>query len=351
MVNASIKPIILAVCYAVAAPLFVLLYNVEAEAKTVFKMNHQFPASTAGSLIDKWFAEEIAKETDGEITIRIFWSDGLGGPQENLSMLKNGDIEMAAMSAGYYPDILRFHSAPNSIPMGMDNICQADVIMKALIDDIPEFNDEAERNGIRPLFFHLLNPYLLVSKKPITRFEDLTGLRIRTWGEDMPQLIKAAGAKPVNLFLTDIYEALKRNIIDAFPFSVDLVVSYNLYELAPNITEVVMWEGPSWGVWISLKAWKSLTDNQKKIFLTVSEKARMKNLPVTMAAEKKARTLLLEKGAVFHPFPENELKKWKEKNPDFFNNWIMKQKETGKMDAAEKTVELWKKLRIKTKCP
>lgn len=95
---------------------FTLVLPFPAHAKTVLKMNHQFPANTVGSRIDQWFADEIERLTNGEIEIRIFWDNGLGGPRENLALLKQGDIDMAAMSAGYYPDELALHAAPIRAP-------------------------------------------------------------------------------------------------------------------------------------------------------------------------------------------------------------------------------------------
>ena len=328
-----------------------LVLCLTASAKTVFKMNHQFPESAAGSKIDQWFADEIERATKGEVKIRIFWSNGLGEANENLMLLKNAAIDMAAMSAGYFPEELPFFSAPNSIPMGMDNICQSSEIMKAFMTQIPVFKKEAAEHNIRPLFFHLLNPYLLVTKKPVKRFSDLKGMRIRIWGKDMPRLVKAAGGRPVKLFLPDIYEALKRGVIDGCPFSVDLVVSYRIYELAKHITEVVMWEGPSWGVWISEKSWRKLSPPHQRVFLETAEKARKLEIPQTLAAERNARTFLETQGMLFHPFPAEELAKWKEVNPNFFDDFIQKMGKTGKGNAAGKTVKLWKSMRSQIHCP
>lgn len=255
-----------------------------APAKMIFRMNHQFPATATGSKIDQWFADEISRATRGEVEIRIFWDNGLGGPRENLVLLENGDIDMAAMSAGYFPRELALHAAPNSIPMGMDDICQPSAIMKTLLSEIPSFAAEAEQHGVRALFFHLLNPYFLITKEPVVRLSDLQGKRIRTWGEEMPRMIKAAGARPVNLFLPDIYEALTQGVIDGCPFSVDLVVSYGVYPVARHITEVVLWEGPGWGVWISRVAWERLTDPQRRIFLDTAESARQREIPHTRTA-------------------------------------------------------------------
>jgi TRAP-type C4-dicarboxylate transport system substrate-binding protein len=328
-----------------------LIFCLNLSAKTVFKMNHQFPETAAGSKIDQWFVDEIERATNGEVKIKIFWSNRLGEANENLMLLKNAAIDMAAMSAGYFPEELPFFSAPNSIPMGMDNICQSSEIMAAFMTQIPIFKKEAAEHNIRPLFFHLLNPYLLVTKNPVKRFSDLKRMRIRIWGKDMPRLVKAAGGKPVKLFLPDIYEALKRGVIDGCPFSVDLMVSYKVYELAKHVTEVVMWEGPSWGVWISEKSWQKLPLHHQKVILKTAEKARQMEIPLTHEAERNARSFLKDKGITFHPFQAAELAKWKEVNPDFFDDFIQKMEKTGKGDAARETVKLWKSMRSRIRCP
>ena len=328
-----------------------LLMGHTSQAQIVLKMNHQFPETTVGSTIDQWFSDQIYRATNGEVKIRIFWSNGLAGPKENLSLLKTGAIDMAAMSAGYFPNQLSFYAAPNSIPMGMDNICQSSAIMKAFLDQVPAFGREAGNHNIKPLFFHLLNPYLLITQKPVTRFSDLKGLRIRTWGDDMPRLMAAAGAKPVPLFLPDIYQAMKHGVIDGCPFSLDLAVSYKIYELAGHITKVVLWEGPSWGVWISEKTWEKLSPRTREIFLETAERAREIEIPKTREAEKKAENFLKNKGVKFHSFAPSELMKWKNESPDFFEDLINRMAEKGEGKDAIKMVRIWKKMRDRITCP
>ncbi|QTA81837.1 TRAP transport system, periplasmic binding protein (DctP-like) [Desulfonema limicola] len=320
-------------------------------AQTILKMNHQFPAAASGSKLDQWFADEIKRATNNEIEIRIFWSNALGSPKKNLVLLSSGIIDMAAMSPGYFPLELPFFSASNSIPMGMDNICQASVIMQSFMKHIPQFADEAEANNIRPLFFHLINPYLLVTKKPVTKFSDLKGLRIRVWGEYMPEMVKAANGKPMNIFLPDLYETMKRGVLDACPFSLDLVKTYKIYETAKHITEVVLWEGTGWGIWISEKSWAKLSPEHQKIFADTADKVWAKDMAITAEAEVEARKFLKYQGVEFHEFPPEELAKWQAANPDFFENWIKKMESMEKGEPARQTVELWKDLRQIVKCP
>ncbi len=314
-------------------------------------LNHQFPEDAAGSKLDLWFADEVARITGGELKIQIFWSNALGEAKENLILLRTNAFDMAAMSPGYFPDELPLFSAPNSIPMGLDNVCQASRISQVFLDKIPAFREEAARNGVRLLFFHVLNPYLLVSKSPVTRFSDLKGMKIRTWGEDMPKLIRSAGGIPVSLFLPDIYDTLKNGVIDGLPFSTDLMVSYKIYELARHVTEVVMWQGPSWGIWISEKSWQRLSESHQSALTEAAQKARNRDVPITIKADEQARAFLKNKGVRFHSFPEEELAKWRQANPDFFAVLKMKLEQKGCGSAAEQMIEIWEEIRADKKCP
>lgn len=325
--------------------------SIHAQPDLVFKMNHQFPPETPGSKIDQWFADQIETKTKGRVKIRIFWSNGLAGPKENLNLLSRGAIDLAGMSAGYFPEELPLLAAPNSIPMALDNVCQSSLLMKTFLTNIPEISKESEAVGIRPLFFHVLNPYLLVTKEPITRFSQLKGMRIRTWGKDMAELVKAAGGTPVPLFLPDLYRTLETGVIDGCPFSVDLVISYRIHEIAKHITNVILWEGPSWGVWISTMAWEKLLQDEKQIFIQTAEQARQKTVLQSIDAEKKSIKKLMKHGVSFHPFTERELNKWKNNCPDFFSQFIERMDRIGNEDAARKMVSFWREIRLNKACP
>jgi TRAP-type C4-dicarboxylate transport system substrate-binding protein len=173
-------------------------------AATLLRMNHQMTANTAGSIVDQWFADEVKKRTNGAVEMKIFFSNGLGEVKETLSLLESGAIDVAALSPGYFPDQLPFFTAPNSIPMAIDNIDQAYVISKRFMAEVPAFMDEARAKKIRPIFFHVLNPYLIVAKEPVVSVEQLKGKKFRTWGSDLPRMAQAIGMTPVTLGVTEL---------------------------------------------------------------------------------------------------------------------------------------------------
>ena len=62
-----------------------------ADAKT-YRMSNQWTEKTAGAKVDKWWAAEIEKRTNGAVKIKIFWEGVLGKAKENLGLIQQGAI-------------------------------------------------------------------------------------------------------------------------------------------------------------------------------------------------------------------------------------------------------------------
>ena len=330
--------------FAVVATALALGAATSAEAAKTLRMSSQWTENTAGAKVDKWWAAEIEKRTRGEVRIKIFWEGVLGKAKENLGLIQQGAIDLAAMSPGYFPAELPFHAAPNSIPMAMSEPAQATELMERLLTEVPEYDMEAKRNGMKALFFHHLNPYLLVCKEHIKGVADMKGKKVRTWGKDMPRMVQAAGGVPVTLGLPELYEGLSRGTVDCIPFSVDLMVNYKIYEVAKNVHGITLWEGPTNAVWMASKVWDGLTAEQRKIITEVSFEAARRDRDQVIAAGGKAIAELKSKGVKFHDFPAAEAAKWKAANPDFFGDFIKAQEAKGRGADARKTIAIWREV-------
>ena len=330
---------------AAALPIAMLLAGTSsAMAEMTLRMSHQWTENNAGSKVDKWFAEEIEKRTNGEVKIKIFWAEALGKAKENLTLLQQGAVDMAAMSPGYFPAQMPFYAAPNSIPMTMDEVPHATELMKRLMTEVPIYQEETKRNGIKALFFHHLNPYKLVCKDAVTSVDGMKGKKMRTWGKDMPRMVQAAGGTPVTLSLPEIYEGLSRGAVDCAPFAVDLVVNYKIYEVAKHISNITLWLGPSTGIWISQSAWAKLTPEQQEIFVKTGLEAAERDREAVVAAGAAAIATLEANGVTMHDFPAEEAAKWRAANPDFFADFIAEMEKKGWGDDARKTVAIWKEV-------
>jgi TRAP-type C4-dicarboxylate transport system substrate-binding protein len=315
-----------------------------ASAQMNLRMSSQWTENTIGSQVDKWWAQEIEKRTGGKVKIKIFFEGALGKASENLTLIREGAIDLTAMSASYFPADLPLHTAPNSIPMAMAEVPQATQLIQRLLKEVPALDEEAKKNGMKALFFHHLNPYVLVCKPEIKGIADMKGKKLRTWGADMPRMAQAAGAVPVTLGLPELYESLSRGTVDCLPFSVDLMVNYKIFEVAKNVYDITLWLGPTNGNWIGRKVWDKIPPDQQKIIEEVSREAANRDRDLTMEAAAKAVETLKSNGVKFHKFPDADKKMWKQSNPDFFADFIAAQEKAGRGDAARKMVQIWKEV-------
>ena len=329
---------------AVTCAAAMLLFATGSTSAQMLKMSSQWTENTPGGQVDIWWADQIRERTNGEVDIKIFWEGQLGKGKENLGLIQEGAIELAAMSPGYFPAELPFHAAPNSIPMAMSEVPQATELMERLLQEVPEFDMEAQRNGMKALFFHHLNPYLLVCKEPVSSVADMNGKKVRTWGKDMPRMVEAAGGVAVTLGLAELYEGLQKGTVDCIPFSVDLMVSYKIYEVAKHIHNITLWEGPTNAVWISSNIWNGLTDEQRAIIQELSFEAARRDRDQVLAAGGAAIDELKAQGVQFHDFPADEAAKWRAANPDFFADFIADMTELGRGEDAEKTIQIWREV-------
>lgn len=314
-------------------------------AETVLNFNSQVLENTVSGQIEKWFADEVTSRSDGDLTIRVFFGEGLGKATENLSLLRDGAIEMASMSAGYYPAQLPLTSAPNSIPIALDNVAQSMELMSRVLDEVPQVREEHQRNGIRALFFHNLNEYYLLSTTPLTTFESLKGERMRTWGAEMPRLASAASAIPVTIGLAEIYESLSSGALSVVPLSYDYIRDYRLYEVAKHISTFPAFVGPTGGVWISETAWSGLSDEHQNLLNSVAAEALQKDFEDVTGAASVARGYLEEQGVTVHEFPSAEAEKWRDASPDYFADFIKAMEASGRGDAARQMVQIWSDVR------
>lgn len=313
-------------------------------AQMNLRMSSQWTEIVVGSQVDKWWAQEIEKRTNGQVKIKIFFEGTLGKAGENLTLIREGAIDLTAMSASYFPADLPLFTAPNSIPMAMAEVPHATQLIQRLLKEVPALDEEAKRNGMKALFFHHLNPYLLVCKPEIKGIADMKGKKLRTWGADMPRMAQAAGAVPVTLSLPELYESLSRGTVDCLPFSVDLMVNYKIYEVAKHVHDITLWLGPTSGNWISRKVWDKISPENQKIIEDVSQEAAIRDRDLTMEAAAKAVETLKANGVQFHKFPDADKKAWKQANPDFFADFIAAQEKAGRGDAARAMVKIWKEV-------
>jgi tripartite ATP-independent transporter DctP family solute receptor len=174
-----------------------------------------YDASGAGAM---YFEHYVENESNGEIEVDIYPANQLGTNDEMLEQVKRGTIQMATsmgsgqLAAKYYPNFYMF-----DIPYLFKNaqaawevVKPSNPLMSKMMDDM------AEKTNVRPLSFYVEGSrHFTNDVRPITKPEDMEGLKIRTMTvEAHMEMVKALGASPTPIAYSELYGAMQTGVVD-----------------------------------------------------------------------------------------------------------------------------------------
>ena len=307
------------------------------------KFGHFAPPTAAHAKVDQWFADQLKKRSGGKITEQIFWAGAAGKAPELLGLVGQGGLDIATVPASYFPAKLPLLAAPSAIPLALPSPEKAQEIVDALWKNTPAMQAEAKAANVWPLFFHPLNRYHLLCRKPVRTLADLKGLRIRSQGEFIPLALNAVGAVPVTVLPSEFYESLQRHSVDCMLLPWDLMTAFRLQEVAKYGSTINFGSLVSDPQWFNLNRWNSFSPAVKKLFNDIAKDAHKKDLEEAAASEKAALAKMKAAGVQIVTFTEQ--KQFEAKMPPFLDIWAKKMEKIGQGDAAKKMVALWKSLR------
>lgn len=306
----------------------------------LLRMNSQFPADTLGSKIDHFFADRLREKTNGALEVHIFWAGRAGSSSANVKRLSDGDFDIGALSPRQFADEMPLLASPTSFPMLFHTTEQVSSLMPRLVKEEPAILEEAEKHNLYPFLFHVDNPTFLLSRRPISSLSDLKGLRVRTWGSRLPLLFEALKAKPVNLFMPEVYRALEKKELDAIPISLEQLKRFRLQEKASYVTQNPLWISLPWVLFFNKDTWLSLSEEERRIIQETAEEARQKELQLLGDEQSTSLRSLKKQGVRFSSLSGWEAMDWKARAPDFVKEWVEEMSESGKEKEARNMVRI-----------
>jgi len=198
----------------------------------------------------QWFADEFKKRTGGKHDIKIFWGGSVAKVKEIPDALESGVGDLGDVVIPYFPDKLPMNNViPFFMPQPRDEIQLGQKFFEWTRNYKP-FDDEMKRYNMKVIAFRPLEKYGLICTKPVRKAEDFKGLRVRSYGFALPQLIQALGATPISMTTTEAYEAFQRGILDCSPIGVTLARGWRYDEVAKYFIDITL--GASWGHFIAM---------------------------------------------------------------------------------------------------
>jgi tripartite ATP-independent transporter DctP family solute receptor len=245
-----------------------------AQAQTKLKWAHVYETSEPFHKWSVWAGDEIKKRTNGKYEVQVFPASTLGKESDINQGLTLGTVDISLSGASfagnsykplaitYFPFI--FRDAEHQLKYARSDVFR----------DLAKGYDDKTGNHITALTYY--GARHVTSSRPITKPEDMKGLKIRV--PDAPAYLafpKALGANPTPIAFAEVYLALQNGTVEAQENPLPTIEAKKFFEVSKNISltgHIV----DSLLTIVSGQLWAKLSDAEKKTFTDVMQEAAEK---------------------------------------------------------------------------
>jgi TRAP-type transport system periplasmic protein len=297
------RPVLAAVLVACSILPISLASAQDIQDRTI-KLAYVNAKESAHDLGAKRFAELVDTKSGGKLTVKLFPGGTLGGEAAVASSLQGGILEMSMMGPGILTGMDKDFGVFDT-PFLFDDTKEADAILdgpvgKKLLDKLPD-------KGLVGLAYWDHGFRILTnSKRPVSKAEDIQGLKIRV--QQIPvyiDMITALGANAVPMPFTELYTALETGAVDGQenPFvSVEVTKFFEVQKYASNTRHAY---SPLL-VLASKKFWDKLSNDERTVLLEAANEAKPYERETSRALDAKAVETLKSNGMTITDIPQEE---------------------------------------------
>ena len=236
------------------------------------------------------FADLLAESSGGKIKVRLFPGGTLGGDVQTVSALQGGTLDMTVLNSG----ILAAQAADFAMldfPFLFNDVNEAHAVMDGAVGQ--KLAAQLDGKGLIGLgYWDLGFRNVTNSKHPITRLEDMQGLKIRVIQSPIYlETFSALGANPVPMAFPEVYTGLEQRTIDGQENPFTVIEGSKFFEVQKYLSVTGHIFNPQ-SLIISQKTWNRLNDDEKALIRDAAAKAQVFQREVTAASMDKARANL-----------------------------------------------------------
>lgn len=283
-----------------------------------------FPPVHKQSVLAEQWCQEVEKRTQGRIKIMYLPGGTLVPPNQAYEAAVRGiaDISMTVQqwTAGRFP-----LTGVLYLPLGVKNGYQATKLINAWYE---EFKPK-EYDDVKVIYQHAAGSGLFLTLKPVDSIDGLVGMKIRAAGETM-KVASAMGSIPVSVPVSDLYDGLKRGVIEGLLFPPECLKGWRLADLIRG-----MQKNPGIGyastlvVVMNKKMWNSLPADIQKIIDEINKEWIEKTGKAWEELDNEGIEYGLSKGLKVVEISKEGVSKTKEKMKPLYDAYLQNMKEKG----------------------
>lgn len=257
------------------------------------------------------FADLVAQKSGGKLKVNLYPGGVLGGDLQTVSALQGGTVEMTVLNAGILTAQAK-EFAVFDFPFLFASPQEADAVTDGPFG-ANMFAKVADKGLVGLGWWDLGFRNLTNSRRPVTKVEDIAGLKIRVIQSPIyVDMFSALGANPTPLAFPELYGALENRAVDGQenPYTTILASKFNEVQKYLTVTRHVY--NPQ-ALLISKRFWDGLNAAEKKAITDAAAEATVYQRQQSRSQADTALEALKKSGVQVTELPAAEVAKLREK--------------------------------------
>jgi TRAP-type C4-dicarboxylate transport system substrate-binding protein len=266
------------------------------EAQTVnIKVFHPDPpTSFQRPLLEEW-AKLVESKTGGKVKATVYSIGTLTEPCVSYDALVKGIVDVLLAPEGFFPQQFPLNPYIAQFIRGVKTGEAATNIRYDIYNAFPAVRDEYK--DVHLLWLGAHPPASVHTTFKVNSLKDFEGKQIRAAGAQMPW-IKALGAVPVSMPMTDVFMALQKGIIKGTATSNQPLVDFRFAEVTDYSYVANFYTGAFFAA-MNLKIYKSLPPDIQTAIDSLNAWGRKTMIDYWVKAEIKGEEFAKQKGHTF----------------------------------------------------
>lgn len=209
----------------------------------------------------RYFADELAKASDGKLKMMTFGGASLGSDSQMQSALQGGAQEMMVGSTATLVGIVKEFGVFD-FPFLFNNEKEADAVLDGEFGTkLMKKLDEKGLVGI--VYWENGFRNLTNNSHPVAKVEDLSGIKLRVMQNQVAlDVFQTMGANAVPMAFSELFSALETGVVDGQENPVNTIESSKFYEVQKYLSLTKHVYSP-WIVMASKKWWDRLSPTEQ----------------------------------------------------------------------------------------
>jgi len=264
------------------------------------------------------WAEMVAKKSGGKLKVTVFHSGVLGKPADHWDMAENGVVDIGWGTHNYTAG--RF---PLTSAMDLPYLANSSKGGSRALHEYYLKHLQKEHQKVKVLWLQCPAPFHLhMTKKAVLVPQDLAGLRIRTGGGQLSEIVKAIGGVPVALSVPETYQAMERGVVDGTILPYEAGKAFKLIEITKHVTALGIYTASQFTV-MNLAKYNALPTELRGVIDELSGPWGAEFAGAAWdKAEEEGLAAIKAAGVQHHKISDQQRAEWREKTKAVAEEWV-----------------------------